>query len=160
MIYLGQPYASPDKKLVETRVVMGQAACVALANEGLAVYAPVAQWHQIATRWELPIHAEFWKRQNLAMVQACHEFYILGIQDWQRSVGLEEEVRLAVKLNKPLTMMNIVQLQHDNERGAFLAPIVSYTTVTDVAQLLRYFQHGKDNKKSGDNSRGYRGITT
>jgi len=148
MIYLGQPYSSPDLELVKTRVIFAEGVCAALNANGIHVYSPIVHWHSICRRFDMPSDAAHWEKTDFHFIEASSAFYILAIPGWVRSIGLEAEVRHAVKLLKPIYSVAVLEMNYDTERRMHLLPLINVAPIHDVAQLLRYFR-ANDNKELG-----------
>lgn len=102
MIYLGQPYSHPDKAVQEARYEAALAACAACFHRGIAVFSPIAHWHPVAKHHSLPTNAEPFELINHHMISLANQVLVLGLDGWEKSAGLREEVFVAHKLFKPL----------------------------------------------------------
>lgn len=154
MIYLGQPYSSPDLELVKTRVVFAEGVCAALNANGIHVYSPIVHWHSIAHRFKMPTEAEHWRGENFHFIELCTAFYILALPGWVKSIGLEAEVRHAVKLLKPIHSVQVLEMQYDTEHRIHHLPLINVAPIFDIAQLLRYFRANDNQEPRTDTING------
>jgi len=100
MIYLASPYTDPDPKVMQMRYEMVCEACAGLANKKRVVFSPVAHWHPIAIKYDLPRDYKFWEIQNYGVISCCFRFYVLTLNGWDTSIGIKYEVEYAEKHGK------------------------------------------------------------
>jgi hypothetical protein len=84
-----------------------RAACRAAAGllrAGRAVFSPIAHRHPLV-EFGLPTDWEFWQRCNLEHLRRCDELVVLVLDGWQRSVGVQAEIRIAGELDKPVSFL-------------------------------------------------------
>ena len=103
MIYLASPYTHPDPAVRQARF---EAACRQAAEMmrcGIPVFSPIAHSHPVALHGGLDaLDLEFWERQDLHFVEACSEIWVLQLDGWQESTGLQAEIEMALSLGKPV----------------------------------------------------------
>lgn len=106
MIYLASPYSSKDPQLEEERF---EAACKVTAHliteQGLHVISPIAHTRPIA-KYGLPGDWAFWKEYDTNLINRCDELYVLRLPGWKESVGVQAEIEIARKGNKPITFVD------------------------------------------------------
>ncbi len=81
------------------------AACEAagkLIKQGHLVYSPIAHSHSIAVRCELPKDWEFWQRVDREYIKWVDEVQVLCLPGWEESTGIENEIKIAKELEKPV----------------------------------------------------------
>lgn len=104
MIYLASPYTHPDPAVRETRF---QAACRQAAEMfrcGIPVFSPIAYSHAIAAH-DLPLEWDFWARFDRAFLEVCAEVWVLTLDGWRESRGVQAEIELAHELGKPVVLV-------------------------------------------------------
>ena len=69
-------------------------------NEGYLVFSPIAHSHPIALAVNLPKDYEFWEKFCIAFVQWADEVWILKLDGWHTSMGIENEIITARGFNK------------------------------------------------------------
>lgn len=104
MIYLASPYTHPDPAVREVRF---RAACRQAAEMfrcGIPVFSPIAYSHAIAAH-DLPLEWDFWARFDEAFLEVCSEVWVLTLDGWRESRGVQAEIELAHELGKPVVLV-------------------------------------------------------
>jgi hypothetical protein len=105
MAFLASPFSSESSGIRYARWVD---ACVATAqmirNEpGLVVFSPIAHSAPVAEHGRLnPLDHAIWMPQGQWFLERCDEVRVLMIDGWRQSVGIRQEILLAIKLGKVL----------------------------------------------------------
>lgn len=104
MIYLASPYSHPDPKVREERfrAVCEQAAKI--FKMGLPVFSPIAHTHPIA-EFGLPKDFSTYKEFDQIFIQVCDEVWVLCIDGWKESVGIQKEIQLAKEKGKKVSYL-------------------------------------------------------
>lgn len=100
--YLASPYTHPDPRIREWRAHQAMAAAAKLAADRIWVYSPIAHNHEMCIRHELPFTFEWWDVWNKVMIRASAGIIVLTLPGWDRSVGVEAELRFALELKLPI----------------------------------------------------------
>lgn len=101
MIYLASPYTHSDPAVREARF---QAACRQAAGMlrcGVPVFSPIAHTHPIAAHG-LPPEWDFWADYDRAFLEMCSEVWVLMLDGWWESKGVQAEIEIAAGLEKPV----------------------------------------------------------
>lgn len=101
MIYLASPYSHPDPAVREVRF---QAACrkaAEMIRYGIIVFSPIAHAHPIAAHG-LPGGWAFWVEYDRAFIEMCAEMWVLRLNGWRESRGVQAEIEVADHLGKPI----------------------------------------------------------
>lgn len=109
MIYLASPYTHADPSVREARF---QAVCRKAAEMmrcGVVVFSPIAHSHAIA-KYDLPHEWAFWERFDRVFLERCDEVWVLTLDGWSESRGVQAEIAMAHELGKPVTLVNIDKL--------------------------------------------------
>jgi len=96
MIYLASPYSHPDPAVMQARFEAAARATGELMKAGHVVYSPIAHNHPIAQLCDMPTGWEFWKRLDLAVLERCDKLIVLMLDDWDASVGVNDETAFAL----------------------------------------------------------------
>jgi hypothetical protein len=91
-----------------------QAACHATAElmrAGHVVLSPIVLTHPL-TAFGLPTDWAFWERCDRELLQRCDRVFVLMLEGWERSVGVQAEIRLAAELAKPVSFLDPETLTH------------------------------------------------
>lgn len=95
-IYLASPYTHESEVEMERRYELACQACAEYFKVGKVVYSPIAHWHPIAVRFDLPLKLAAWMKQNKALIQQCLEIHVLCIEGWKESKGVRWEMDVAM----------------------------------------------------------------
>jgi hypothetical protein len=101
MIYLASPYSHPDPAIREQRFQAACQAAAALLRAGQVVFSPVVHSHPLVAHG-LPSDWAFWQHVDRECLQRCDEVVVLMLDGWEESVGVREEIWIAVELAKPV----------------------------------------------------------
>ena len=100
-IYLASPYAHHCSATRRGRFECVAKAAGDLLKEGYAVYAPIAHSHPIHLYGDrVPDDWKFWRKHDLADLEACDVLVVLKLKGWDTSVGVADEVTAAHELCK------------------------------------------------------------
>lgn len=106
MIYLASPYSHPDPAVVKTRVECAEICTVNLLRQGYIVFSPIVHCHGIATAYELPTDHAFWMRYDYSMLRIAEAMFILMIDGWIESKGIEAEIAFARTAHIPVSLVD------------------------------------------------------
>lgn len=99
-IYLASPYTHEDPNIMELRYEAAVEKAGELMEEGHIVYSPIAHCHPIAIKHGLPRDFTYWKKHARSFLLWADVLCTLRISGWLTSTGINEEVLIAIKLNK------------------------------------------------------------
>ena len=105
MIYLAAPYTHPSLDTRNWRYQRAKAALFELWENGEPALCPIVQGHEYENHQRGGARAlphEFWMLIARAQLVACTKIYVLTLQGWEESKGLEAEITLAHGLAKPI----------------------------------------------------------
>lgn len=112
MIYLASPYSHPDPAVREARF---QAACRQAAEMlrcGILVFSPIAHTHPIA-KYGLPLEWARWEKYDRIFLEMCSEVWVLTLDGWQESKGVQAEIGIARELGKPVVFVEPERAMND-----------------------------------------------
>lgn len=101
LIYLASPYSHKLTAIRELRFRQVCRAAMFLIKEGNMIYSPIAHSHNISKQG-LPANYEFWQEFDTRMIALCDEIWVLMLKDWEKSIGIKEELAYANTLGKPV----------------------------------------------------------
>ena len=78
-VFLSSPYSHPNESISEDRVTAAGNACVWLYRQGYQPMSPIAHWHRIAQRHDLPTEAMAWTDWNRQWVYASDAVVVLEL---------------------------------------------------------------------------------
>jgi hypothetical protein len=91
MIYLASPYSGTPEQM-EHRYRLALAYTATQLRLGVAIFSPIVYGHQLAK--EVGTFAAAWKALNEAMILHSKELWVLEIEGWQESSGVQQEISL------------------------------------------------------------------
>jgi hypothetical protein len=111
LIYLGTPYTHKDADVREGRFrSVSRAAGWLFTQQNIYTYSPISMTHQMWIEMQHLPNASFewkaWADFDEFMVQKCDEFWILTIPGWDKSVGVNAETAIAIKLGLRIRYVN------------------------------------------------------
>ena len=98
LVYLAGPYYSEDAVEMQVRMVTHQKVACELAQRGMSVISPIAQWAPIAKyymRDEIHMSRNFWMEQDLPLLIKCDAMVLLPLLGWNESSGTGAEIAIA-----------------------------------------------------------------
>lgn len=95
LAYLASPYNHPSPAVRHRRFVDACVAAGRLLKVGINVYSPIAHTHPIAELVELGKGWKFYCEFDLAVLSRCNLMFILQIEGWIDSVGMNAEASYA-----------------------------------------------------------------
>lgn len=107
LTYLASPYTHRDPKVREKRYFLACEAAARLMEKGELVFSPIAHTHQIGLCMGRETEHGFWMRQDIAILRKCEQLYVLCIEGWDKSRGVNEEIHLAHRLGIPVKYLKM-----------------------------------------------------
>jgi hypothetical protein len=95
VIYLAVPYSHPDPDVMEKRYLAANKTAYRLMVYGHAVFSPISQSHPIEQTVGVRKNWDFWRYQDLTILDRCDTLFILCLDGWKESVGVTEEIEYA-----------------------------------------------------------------
>lgn len=105
LIYLASPYTSTKLDIEELRFMDACLAVAKLINEGYIVFSPIIHFHPVAKIGSLNGDFETWKRINYRFLSLCDELWVLTLEGWKESKGIELEIKWAKHLQLPIVYL-------------------------------------------------------
>lgn len=99
LIYLASPYTAEDEAVKEDRY---DAVCRCAANligQDYLIFSPIVHSHPLVPHG-LPSSWKFWKRYDTLMISLCDELWVLKLDGWIGSKGVQDEIKIAMDLGK------------------------------------------------------------
>ena len=105
MIYLASPYSHPDAAVRQQRFEAACRAAAELIRQGYVVFSPIAHSHGIAQHG-LPLDWGYWERHDRRLLAACDELWVLSLDGWHESRGVQAEIAIARAAGKPVRFVS------------------------------------------------------
>lgn len=106
-IYLAAPYSHHcHVKRVERFNAINKRAAELMAA-GHVVFSPISHSHPIAEHIapELLMDHEFWMKMDIPFVDWADELWVLQLDGWKESKGVQKEIDIATYLGKTITYL-------------------------------------------------------
>ena len=101
-IYLAGPYSDPNYDVCCVRFCQLTKFAGELIKAGYIILSPISHSHLIANYSFLPNDADFWQRHNKAWLLVCKELWVLKLDGWEESKGVQWEIEQAKQLDIPV----------------------------------------------------------
>lgn len=103
MIYLASPFWHESEEVRLLRVNLVRKAAAELMEKGYVVYSPIAHCIDISKHlYSANRHShEFWMKQDLPILQRCDALWVLMLDGWRQSRGLQAEIHFATDRSIP-----------------------------------------------------------
>lgn len=102
MIYLACPYSHKDPEVRRQRFESANAVAAKLMQGGRHVFSPISHTHPIAVAGDLPKGWDYWEQYDRIFLGIAKEFWVIRIDGWRESVGVQAEMRIASELRLPV----------------------------------------------------------
>ena len=104
-IYLATPYSHRDPEIRRARFDEVNKIAAKLMCKGYLVFSPISHTHPIAEAGNLPKGWVFWAEYDHTFIEWCDEVHVFQQDGWQESIGVNAEIKLAKKMNKPVVFI-------------------------------------------------------
>ena len=98
-IYLASPYSSDKPMERAIRHLMAEAATAYIIIAGFPTYSPIVHGHRMSIDHGIDDQNILWNSLNEPFIRTCSELWVLMIEGWQESKGVQWEVELAESLH-------------------------------------------------------------
>lgn len=105
LIYLASPYSHPEAHIEELRFnQITRLAAKYTVEFGHAFICPITQSYQLVQHSDGALKGSFdkWREIDLRFIQACDEVWVVKMLGWDKSIGVQEEIKFALANSKPV----------------------------------------------------------
>jgi len=107
VIYLASPYSHPSRSMRSYRFLQACRAAARLMRKGHVVFSPIAHSHPVARYGGLDeMDGALWQQQDAPMLALAHEVWVLMIEGWRESRGIQAEIAWAVEHGRAVRYLN------------------------------------------------------
>ena len=92
------PYKAMNKRVEKERYLKVVEYVADKINEGEVVFSPIVHCHVVADTYVLPTDWEYWGKYCRAMLERCQRMYVLMLEGWEESTGVQAEIEIANEL--------------------------------------------------------------
>ncbi len=105
LVYLACPYSHPDRAVRVSRFESVNKAAAQLMQQGHHVYSPISHTHPIAEAGDLPLGWDFWEAYDRIYIAMSHTVYVLPLDGWKESRGVQAELAIAAEMRIPVEFL-------------------------------------------------------
>lgn len=106
MIYLAVPYTHSDPNVIEERFQRVTKVAGKLLGNGEVVFSPITHCHEITKLHNLPTNWEWWMKIDREYLSKCKVLYILTLDGWENSKGVNAEINLAKEFGLDILLID------------------------------------------------------
>jgi len=114
LAYLATPYSSNDWAVKENRFDKVNEVAAKLIQRGEIIFSPISMAHPIAKAGELPGNWEFWDKFDRAYLECCYKIYVLKLNGWEESKGVQAEIKIAEELGLEIEYLDYEEVIGEN----------------------------------------------
>lgn len=108
--YLASPYSHQSKAIRSERYHAVCWAAARLMAKGYVIFCPIAHTHQISIEADNSLDQDFWKRQDAPFVAGADALFILMLDGWKTSKGVQHEIDAFRAAGKPVEYIDPAEL--------------------------------------------------
>lgn len=97
-VFIAIPYNHPDEAVKEYRLKTIKSYCIKMFEEDNAPVSALLMGLTLAEHGGLPTDTVTWLKYCMKLVSRCDEVHVLMVPDWEKSVGVADEIRTAESL--------------------------------------------------------------
>lgn len=101
--YIAAPYSHPDRAVRLQRVARSAIACANMLQQGGFPFSPLVHGFNIEYDARVEIDWKIWMEHSLIMVGRAAAVYVLTLEGWRESKGVQMEIQYAKKNAIPLS---------------------------------------------------------
>lgn len=95
MIYLASPYTHSNPITMVNRFWDTRKFVAQMIKQDTLIFSTIVHNHDLAYLYDLPTDQEFWWKYNRAMMNAADEVWVLKLDGWEDSAGVQREIEYA-----------------------------------------------------------------
>lgn len=104
-VYLACPLAHPDHVVQNDRIELASVAAAMLMESGLTVFSPLSHCYRIKQHLTKEHPHSWWMQQDLRILYACDELFVLPLDGWRESKGVQMELEYARHHDRPISII-------------------------------------------------------
>ena len=112
--YLAAPYSHPLPAVRELRYAQTNAFAARLMMQGEPVFSPISQSHEIARYMgeRFIMDHDFWMNMDLPMLAKARRMWVLCLDGWEDSRGVQAEMKFAASAGIPIFLVHPSTASH------------------------------------------------
>lgn len=108
MIYLAAPYTHINPAVREERFLQARAFTIQMLRATFPIFSPIVYGKDM--EHQMGYLFENWQVLNDAMIKACECVWVLRLDGWEESRGVNHEIALARKLHKNIAYFDPIEV--------------------------------------------------
>ena len=112
MLYLASPFSHPATEVREYRYKKACRATAKLMAAGIPVFSPLCNSVPAVELGGLEAEHSTFMQIDIPILQRCDEVLVLCIDGWTASKGVRREMFEALRLRKPITLIEEADIEH------------------------------------------------
>ncbi len=113
-VYLASPYTGYDGSRGEAfQIICQKAADIMMNNPDVTVFCPIAHSHAIEVESDMtPQEGNWWLSRDFPFLAACDELWVYCMKGWEKSYGVNQEMRYAHHNDIPIKWLEFEPKLH------------------------------------------------
>ena len=114
IIYLAAPYTDQEIAVRRSRFFAAARAAATLIERGFIILSPLIMTHpidQILTEDGRKVNADYWIKFDEAFMSTCAELWVLTLDGWKASKGIQREIEYFEKRARPVVYLDATTLK-------------------------------------------------
>jgi hypothetical protein len=107
LIYLAVPYTHSNEAIEERRFEIVTRVSAELAKRKISNISPITQSHLQNRMVNIPGTWDFWKNIDKIILEKCDVLVVLRLNGWDESIGVMEEMDIALNNNIPIIFLDL-----------------------------------------------------
>ena len=103
--YLAIPYTHRFESVRKQRFKIANVIASFLMEQGILVFSPISHTHPIAFECDLACGWDYWEAFDRAYLSMCKDLYVVCIEGWTQSKGVQAEIQIAKEMNLPINLI-------------------------------------------------------
>ncbi len=100
-IYLACPYSHDSRVIKVNRYRAATQKVGELMRQGYIVYSPITSSHPVVSQCrDMPTGWDYWEKADRTFLEWCDEVWVLCLDGWKESKGVQAEIKIAEELGK------------------------------------------------------------
>lgn len=101
LVYVSCAFMESDVNIRKLRIDLASRFCAQKMREGVVVFCPLIHNYCILQHG-LPVGWDYWEKFNKELLVRSNKLYVLKLEGWEKSLGVQAEISLARKLQIPI----------------------------------------------------------
>ena len=110
LAYLATPYSDNNPEIMEERFLKVNKVASILISNGEIIFSPISHTHPIKLAGNLPGTWQFWDEFDRTYLERCYRLYVLMIDGWEKSTGVNAEIKIAKELGLEIIYINYEEI--------------------------------------------------